>query len=171
VTRFIARHPLLTYALWILPETLALLAAWHFIMDNIGHVDAPLSQVILGFMHLVTGPMTVAIILPVALLRLRSGARLWPVLILPLVAPIHGVVCWAGTFAYAMAVDGISAHEIVRGLFSTDATGLWAEGFVALSIVSKTLIAAVTVGMCLLIARHKRRSGRWETIVPVPRRP
>ena len=167
MTRFIARHPLLTYALWILPETLALLAFYHLISDNLLGLGVPLDWIIIGYAQLVTGPMTVAIVLPVALLRLRAGAKPWPVLLLPFVAPIHGFICWAVTSFYVWAIDGASVGEIIRGIFRADRGGLWSDGYVVWSLVAKTLIAGATVGVCLLIARHKRRSGRWETIVPV----
>jgi len=118
---------------------------------------------------LVTGPMTVAIVLPVTLLRLRAGAKPWPVLVLPVVAPIHGFICWAATFSYGMAIDKFSVGEIIRDIFTAGGDSLWTDGYIVWSLVAKTLIAAATVGVCLLIARHKRRSGKWETIVPVPR--
>lgn len=81
-----------------------------------------------------------------------------------------GFICWAVTCSYVWAIDGASVGRIIRGIFTADRDSLWSEDCFVWSLVAKTLIAAATVGVCLLIARHKRRSGRWETIVPVDRR-
>lgn len=169
--RWINKHPLLAHLAATVPQLAILLAVLHtlYFLFRSGYTDE-VERLFRTYVLAVPGALVAITGLLLTLKWRRSGQGVWP---LPLFVPLSTVqvlVCWVGVYTYApvMIFGELSPPQRWLGGFGRW-DGVWLEGdtLASMGCAAGASLAAVLLG--LAIARHKSRTGRWETIGRVER--